>query len=88
MRERHSITEARCRLPQLVHEAESGKTVELTRRGVGVAVLIGRKQYKRLLSRTRRFSEAYDEFLREVDLAELGIDPDEVFGGGRDQTRS
>jgi antitoxin Phd len=84
MGEQHSIAEARSRLPQLVREAESGKAVELTRRGEGVAVLIGRKQYDRLVSRSRGFSEAFDEFASEVDLAELDIDPDEVFGGIRD----
>lgn len=43
--EAHSIADARARLPELVREAESGKAIELTRRGEPVAVLIGRKQY-------------------------------------------
>jgi len=84
MSEQHSIAEARMKLPRLVREAESGIAVELTRRGEGVAVLIGRKQYERLVSRSRRFSEAWDDFTREVELAELEIDPDEVFAGVRD----
>ena len=84
MSEQHSIAEARSNLPQLVRKAESGKAVELTRRGEGVAVLIGRRQYERLVSRSRRFSEAWDDFRRDVDLAELAIDPDDVFAGARD----
>lgn len=84
MGEQHSIAEARSKLPQLVRDAESGKAVELTRRGEGVAVLIGRKQYDRLVSRSRGFSEAFAEFTAEVDLAELDIDPDEVFAAVRD----
>ena len=84
MGEQHSIAEARSSLPKLVREAESGKAVELTRRGEGVAVLIGRKQYQRLVSRSRRFSEAWDDFIREVELASLEIDPDEVFADVRD----
>jgi len=44
----HSIAEARNNLPSLVRAAESGKAVELTRRGKPVAVLIGRRQYERL----------------------------------------
>jgi hypothetical protein len=36
--------------------------------------------------RRRRFSEAWEAFTREVDLTELNIDPDEVFGGLRDNT--
>ncbi|MDZ7669890.1 MAG: type II toxin-antitoxin system prevent-host-death family antitoxin [Gammaproteobacteria bacterium] len=38
MSDRHSIAEARSNLPRLVREAESGKAVELTRRGEAVAV--------------------------------------------------
>lgn len=84
MGEQHSISDARIKLPKLVREAEAGKAVELTRRGEGVAVLIGRKQYERLVSRSRRFSEAWDDFTRDVQLAELEIDPDQVFAGVRD----
>ena len=73
-------------LPSLVREAESGKAVELTRRGNSVAVLIGRKQYERMSSRSRRFSEAWGDFSREVSLAALDINPDEVFGGTRDKS--
>lgn len=86
MDEQHSIAEARSRLPQLVREAEAGKAVELTRRGVAVAVLIGRRQYDRLVSPSRRFSEAWEDFRSEVDLSELDIDPEEVFASVRDTT--
>ena len=85
MKEQHSIAEARSKLPQLIRDAEAGKAVELTRRGESVAVLIGRRQYERLVNRSRTFSEAWDEFTREVDLQALNIDPDEVFAGVRDQ---
>jgi prevent-host-death family protein len=84
---RHSIAEARAHLPSLVRKAESGEAVELTRRGEPVAVLIGRKQYMRLTSKHRRFVEAYEKFARDFDLAALGIDPDDVFSGARDETR-
>lgn len=85
MRKRHSIAEARMKLPSLVREAESGKAVELTRRGESVAFLVSPQLYERLSSRRRRFSEAWDEFRREIPLAELEIDPDAVFGSTRDQ---
>jgi prevent-host-death family protein len=84
MSEQYSIAEARSSLPKLVRDAESGKAVELTRKGEGVAVLIGQREYQRLVSRTLRFSEAWDNFAREVDLASLDIDPDEVFADVRD----
>ena len=86
MDEQHSIAEARNQLPRLVREAESGKAVELTRRGEAVAVLIGRRDYERLASRARRFSDAWEAFTREVDLQELEIDPDEIFAGTRDRS--
>ncbi len=87
MTDRYSIAEARSNLPRLVREAERGKAVELTRRGEPVAVLIGRRQFERLTSRYRSFIEAYRDFSKEIDLAELKIDPDELFAGAREETQ-
>jgi antitoxin (DNA-binding transcriptional repressor) of toxin-antitoxin stability system len=69
-----------------VRAAESGKAVELTRRGEPVAVLIGRRQYERLTMKYRGFSEAYREYTQEVDLEELAINPDELFAGAREDS--
>ena len=85
MAKQHSIAEARNSLPSLVRAAESGKAVELTRRGEPVAVLIGRRQYERLTMKYRGFSDTYGDFTREFDLEELAIDPDELFAGSRDE---
>lgn len=74
-----SIADARKNLPRLIRDAESGEAIELTRRGESVAVLISRQEYERLHSPIRRFSEAWDTFIGEIDLAELEIDPSEVF---------
>lgn len=87
MAKKHSIAEARSNLPSLVREVESGKSVELTRRGRSVAVLIGRQEYARLAARNRSFSEAYADFTRDVDLKDLAIDPEDVFAGARDGAR-
>lgn len=87
MSDRHSISDARSNLPKLVREAERGKAVELTRRGEAVAVLVGRRQYEQLVGHHRSFFDAYEEFKKDVNLAELAIDPDEVFAGARDDTR-
>jgi prevent-host-death family protein len=84
--EQYSIAKARRHLTELIRKAESGKAVELTRRGKVVAVLLGRKQYERHVSKSRRFSEAWKEFASKVDLAELAIDPDEIFAGVRDKS--
>jgi prevent-host-death family protein len=79
MRKQSSIAEARINLPRLVREAEAGKPIEITRRGESVAVLLGLKEYERLATRARRFSEAWDAFVQEVDIPELGIDPEAIF---------
>ena len=86
MTDRHSIAEARRNLPTLIREAENGKTVELTRYGEPVAMLIGRRLFERLASNRGGFTEAYRDFTTEVDLAELAFDPDELFGEVREET--
>lgn len=47
------------------------------------AILRERKRYERLATRTRRFSEAWDDFAREFNVAALNLDPDEIFSGVR-----
>jgi prevent-host-death family protein len=79
MTKSRSIADARKNLPGLIRDAESGEAIELTRRGEPVAVLISTREYERLHSPVRRFSEAWKTFRGEVDLAELGIDPSEIF---------
>ncbi len=83
MARKHSIAEARNNLPSLVRAAESGKVVELTRRGEPVAVLVGRKRYDRMIAENRGFAAAYDDFVDTVDLKALAIDPDEFLAGVR-----
>ena len=43
----YSIAEARDKLPALVHEAERGRFVRITRRGKRAAVLISEAEYRR-----------------------------------------
>ena len=49
-----SIAQAKDRLPRLVHDAEAGVPVALTRRGKPVAVLISKAEYDRLKGRKRK----------------------------------
>ena len=84
MTKKYSITEARRNLPKLIREAEHGKTVQLTRRGEAVAVLVGHQKFEQLAACRRSFAEAYREFKTTVDLGELNLDPDEIFAGVRD----
>ena len=83
---KHSIADARRNLPSLVRGAEQGKWVQITRRGEPVAVLVGRSEFERLTRMQQGFSESYREFASAVGLAELGLDPDEVFGDVREDT--
>jgi prevent-host-death family protein len=84
MTKRYSIAEVEGNLTELVHEAENGTKVEITRRGKPVAVLIGAEDFERISKRIPDFWGAYERFRREHNLAELDIDPDEVFGDVRD----
>ena len=87
MTERHSIAEARRKLPRLVNAAEHDKAVELTRRGKPVAMLISRGRFEQLPSNHSGFAEAYRTFAERVDLAKLDLDPDQLFSGVRADTQ-
>ncbi|HKV09582.1 MAG TPA: type II toxin-antitoxin system Phd/YefM family antitoxin [Thermoanaerobaculia bacterium] len=76
MVKKYSIAEARDNFTSVVHEAEKGAKVELTRRGRPVAVLLGVEDYERLSRPAPRFWEAYEKFRQEFDLVDLGIDPE------------
>ena len=79
-----SIAEARRNLPTLIREAENGNAVTLTRHGMPVAVLVGRRQYEQLAAGRRSFAEAYSHFAQASKLAELNLDPDALFADTRD----
>ena len=85
MVKRYSIAEARDHLPSLVHEAETGTTVELTRRGRPVAVLVARDEYERLTQERTDFWSAYQDFLRRYPgLPE--DETDDLLAGVRDSS--
>lgn len=79
MSESYSISAARSIFPRLVHEAEHGKIVGLTRRGELVAMLIGQRYFEQLSSSRRGFAETYRNFTVNVDLTNLNIQPDRLF---------
>ncbi|HEY4590087.1 MAG TPA: type II toxin-antitoxin system Phd/YefM family antitoxin [Thermoanaerobaculia bacterium] len=88
MVKKYSIAEARDNFTSMVHEAEEGTQVELTRRGKPVAVLIGVEDFERLSNKKKGFWEAYQEFRRTHDLVAADIDPDEIWGDARDSSPS
>ena len=83
MSEQHSIADASSHLDELVRKAEEGETVEITREGEAVAVLIGRREYDRPARRHGDFWKALQEFRRSADFDAIG-DPDEIWGDVRD----
>ncbi len=82
---RYSIAEARHSLAALVHDLESQTSIELTRRGEPVAVMLSIREYRRLTANAVRFWEAYEAFRQTVNLSELTLEPN-VFEGVRDKS--
>lgn len=78
-----SIAEAKNHLSKLVHDAEGGATVELTRRGEPVAVLLSIGDYKRLTADRAAFWDHFDRFRTEHDVDQLGIEPEQLLSGIR-----
>ena len=85
MSKSYSIADARNALPRLVHRAERGDAVEITRRGRPVAVLLSLAEYARLTGGPRSFAEAYELFCEDVDPADRELDRD-FFDGLRDRS--
>ena len=78
MSHRYSIAEARTSLPTIVDQAEAGLTVELTRRGKPVAVVVSLREFERSRTDRARFGEAYRHFLDKHVLKDIGLEPDFV----------
>lgn len=60
----YSIAEARHDLASLVHKAESGKVIQLTRYGKPVAVIISMDEFKRKSKKQPDFLKALQELNR------------------------
>ena len=80
MKKQFSIAEARNQLPALVHDAERGAAVELTRRGRPVAVLVSAREYERL-TQAPGFWAALETYRAEHHL----VDDDDAFEDVRDR---
>ena len=83
-----SIAEAKNQLSKLVHDAEGGGPVELTRRGEPVAVLLSVTDYKRLTADKAGFWERFAQFRTEHHVDQLGIETGEWLGGIREASQS
>lgn len=78
MRERTvSIAQARANLPGLIRDTEEGKTIEITRRGSPVAILLSASTYRQLVGEQIPFREAFASFLLHADLESDGLEGSE-----------
>ena len=50
-------------------------------------MIISRRRFEQLASDHSGFAEAYRTFAESVDLAKLGLDPDQLFSGVRADTQ-
>jgi prevent-host-death family protein len=82
----YSIAQARDRLASIVHEVEKGQSVEITRRGKPVAVILSLDEYNRVLPDKVCFGKSLEKFRQDMGIAELEIDPDEIFRNVRDRS--
>ena len=83
MQKQFSISEAKNKLPTIIHYVEKGPSVELTRRGIPVAVLLSIQEYERLSRKYTGFWSAVSEFRRKVEDEGVEIS-DKDFDGLRD----
>jgi len=81
--DRYSISQARDQLARLVHDAEDGRHIELTRRGQPVAVVIAINEYRRLSTPRNDFWSAIAKFRAEHDISDSEDLADDLTEGTR-----
>ncbi|MCP4697780.1 MAG: type II toxin-antitoxin system Phd/YefM family antitoxin [Gammaproteobacteria bacterium] len=80
----YPIAEAKDPLSKLVYQVEKGETIELTRRGRPVAVVLSEVEYRRLLQPEKSFGKALREFCAKADFEGLSNEEaDKIFGDTR-----
>jgi cellobiose PTS system EIIB component len=85
MAHQYSIDQAQNHLDQILNEVEQGRSIELTRSGKRVAVLISTEEYDQLRSGKTSFWEALQRFRQQLELENIDIEP-EIFEGIRDKS--
>jgi len=80
-----SISEAKNKLPSIVHYVEKGPHIELTRRGKPVAILLSAREYERLSRRYGGFWAALSQLRQAIKDEQVEI-TDEDFQDLRDRS--
>lgn len=83
MSKRYSVAEAKNQLPAVIHEAESGEPIEITRHGRAVAVVLSLAEYQRLRGVRPDLWGAYQSW-RERSGALTDEDVDRLADASRD----
>jgi len=73
----YSVAEAKDRFSSLLKEAETGGSVQITRRGKPVAYVVGVDQFSALAKPKMSFMEWVAEFRRDHAPEGIDLDPDE-----------
>lgn len=82
----YSIAQARDQLAQLIHQAEQGTPVEVTRHGKRVAIILSAEDFDRLAATKGTFGKSLAAFRQQWGIEALDLTPDQVFQGGRDRS--
>jgi prevent-host-death family protein len=75
MNKRYSVADAKNRLPAMIHEAEAGESIEITRHGRAVAVVLSMSEYQRLRGARPDTWTAYTSWRAHgLELTEQDVD--------------
>ena len=80
-----SVAEARQHFARLIERAQQGKTIEITRRGEPVAVLLSASEYSAITGERPSFIDAMSQVRERLGVDELGIG-DAEFEGLREES--
>lgn len=75
-----TIAQARSHFPGLIHDAEKGKPVEITRRGKPVAVLVSVDDYRHLTASRPPFWDVVSTFRSRIKAGKPGLEPKDLKG--------
>jgi prevent-host-death family protein len=85
MEKQYTIVDAKNKLPALIHSAESGQEIKLTRHGKTVAVLLSIKDYERMKRKREGYWQALNSFRSRFEKEHVLIGSEE-FDGLRDKS--
>lgn len=74
MKKLYSVGSARANLPAILDDVQSGRVIQVTRRGQPVAVIMSSAEYGALERRQSTFGAACAEFRERFAVHELGLD--------------